>query len=166
MGVFSLFGQQPPKMKAISYRGGVVEFRIPASWKEDYSDVDGGTFYEEKPNSGTLRLKIITLETPSEVTSNSAVQLLGSLKQFQGKYDHLPSGNALFKYEQPSVDQGMKIKIVYWIIANPIPPNHARIVTFSYTILKSQGQNSQTMQEIGMLDSEIRASKFATILGN
>jgi hypothetical protein len=59
--------KEPPVMKTISYRGGVVTFRIPESWNEEYSDTDGGTFYEDKPDSGTLRLKLITAESPSEI---------------------------------------------------------------------------------------------------
>ena len=65
VGIFSFLSsscdKQPQKMKTISYRGRVVEFRIPSSWKEEYSDIDGGTFYGDKPDSGTFRLKIITL---------------------------------------------------------------------------------------------------------
>jgi hypothetical protein len=35
-------------MKTIVYRGGVVTFRIPAHWQEEYSDIEGGTFYEDR----------------------------------------------------------------------------------------------------------------------
>ena len=37
---------QPPSdkenMKSIGYRGGVVRFRIPADWKEEYEEQGGG----------------------------------------------------------------------------------------------------------------------------
>ena len=170
MGLFSLFGQQSPKMKTISYRGGIVEFRIPVSWKEEYSDTDGGAFYEDKPDSGTFRIKVITLKSAPNTNGNSPVQVLnslaGSLKLPQGKSEQLSENVALFQYEQSNIDRGQSIKIIYWVIANTIPPSHARIVTFSYTILANQEQNSQTKEEVKMLDGEVRTSKFATTTGN
>jgi hypothetical protein len=44
-------------LKTINYRGGVVRFRIPADWTEEYEDVGGGTFYKPGKNTGTLRLR-------------------------------------------------------------------------------------------------------------
>jgi len=52
------------QMKTIEYRGGVVSFRIPSKWKEEYEEKGGGTFYEPVQDSGTLRLNIITFKAP------------------------------------------------------------------------------------------------------
>ena len=54
-----------PVMKSIVYRGGVVRFRIPAHWREEYSDNEGGMFYGDHSQSGTLRLTIITAAQPN-----------------------------------------------------------------------------------------------------
>lgn len=152
-------------MKTINYLGGVVQFQIPIQWKEEYSDVDGGTFYDEKPDSGTFRLKIITAKSPSEITNDSAVQILGSFRQTAGKSERLSNANALAKFEELSVDRGHKIKILYWMIANPIPPDHARIATFSYTILESKEHDPQTIREIEMFDREVRTARFSSEIG-
>jgi hypothetical protein len=37
----------PVQFKTIVYRGGIVRFRIPAHWIEEYEHEGGGTFYEE-----------------------------------------------------------------------------------------------------------------------
>ena len=168
MGIFSFRGSsqaESPKMKTINYRGGVIEFRIPATWKEEYSDTDGGTFYEDKPDSGTFRLKIITAQSASEITRESALQVLNSLKQVQGRGELQPNGNALARHEESNVDRGHKIKIFYWIICNPVPPRHARIATFSYTILQSQEDSPQILSELELLDREIRAAEFSSEMG-
>ena len=50
VSLFSFFRTAPasePKLKKISYRGGVVEFSIPANWKEEYERDGGGMFYEQ-----------------------------------------------------------------------------------------------------------------------
>jgi hypothetical protein len=157
--------KEPPVMKTISYRGGAVTFRIPESWNEEYSDTDGGTFYEDKPDSGTLRLKLITAESPSEITSDSATSLLNTLRVVKGQAMRQPNGNAFARYEEESVDRGQKIKILYWLVANPVPPKHTRIATFSYTILRRKQRDSVTMHDIQMLEKEILEARFTTELG-
>lgn len=63
-------------MKSVVYRGGVITFRIPFHWSEEYSDFDGGTFYEDRADSGTLRSKIVTAVAPAELQADSAMDLL------------------------------------------------------------------------------------------
>lgn len=152
-------------MKLIKYRGGVVEFHIPTSWKEEYSDMDGGTFYEDKADSGTFRLQIITVKSPTDIVSDSAVKILNSLKTIRNKAEAQSNGNAIARYDDTTVDRGTKIKIYYWSVCNPLPPNHARIATFSYTILQSQENNPQTMEQIEMLDREVRSAQFSKEMG-
>ena len=168
MGLFSFLtasSAEPSKMKTINYHGGVVVFRIPDSWKEEYSEVDGGTFYENKPDSGTFRLKVMLVHKENEITTDSTIQILNSLKQLKGKGESESNGNALAHYEESTEDQGHKIKIFYWIIVNPIPPSHARIATFSYTILQSQEKDPQIAQQLQMLDQEIRSASFSKETG-
>jgi hypothetical protein len=154
-------GAEPPTLKTINYRGGVVEFRIPSTWKEEYSDTEGGTFYEERPDSPTFRLKMITAKSPSDITRDSAVQLLNSFKQVQGRGECQASGNALARYEESGVDRGHRIKIFYWIVCNPVPPRTVRIATFSYTVLQSQERDARIVQDLELLDREIRAAEFS-----
>jgi len=45
------------------------------------------------------------------------------------------------------------------------PPKHARIATFSYTILQAKENNSKTVRDIQILEKEILAACFATQLG-
>lgn len=153
-------------MKTINYRDGVVEFRIPASWKEEYSDVDGGIFFDDRPDSGTLRLKLITVTTPSEINSGSAIELLKALRQAQGRAEPLPNGNAVAKFAESSADRGQKIKTFYWFVSNPVPPKHARLATFSYTILENQERAPKVAQELQMLDQEICTAEFSKEIGS
>lgn len=158
-------------MKTIVYRGGVVVFRIPARWREEYSDMEGGMFYEDRPNSGTLRLRIITMSSPKELESHSAIDVLhvvqNSLKggNVKGTFTSRKDGNALLKYEQATSEQGRALMIFNWIIANPLPPGHARVATFSYTALAEQRNRRQLQRELEMLEAEIEAARFSPSLG-
>lgn len=156
-----------PAMKTIVYRGGVVKFRIPAQWREEYSDIEGGTFYEYRPGSGTLRLTILTLTAPRELQSDSAIDVLQSFVRamksegVEGTTQVLKVGNAVFKYEQAGSERGVNLEIFYWIVANPLPPRRARVATFSYTILARQRNQSRVRRDLEMIEAEIEAAVFS-----
>ena len=155
-------------MKTIVYRGGVLKFRIPCFWKEEYSDFDGGMFYEDVPGSGTLRVKIITLEAPENMGNHSLIEVFEPLMRHFVRNeggevtDLTPIGrNVLMRYEQETFEQRTKLRIFYWVFGNPIPPNQARIVTFSYTVLASNAKTARTQGELAILNDEIEQTEFA-----
>jgi hypothetical protein len=159
-------------MKTIVYRGGVLKFRIPASWMEEYSDIDGGMFYEEVPGSGTLRVKVITLRAPTNTSDRSVVEVFEPLmRHFVRNEDGEVTDvaqvgqNALMRYQQMASERGTKIRIFYWVFGNPVPPDHARIVTFSYTVMASQTDKPRTIKELEILDNEITQTEFASKIG-
>jgi hypothetical protein len=168
-GFFSSPTEHP--MKTIVYRGGVVTFRIPADWREEYSDIEGGMFYLDHPDSGTLRLSIVTATSPKEVQSHSAFDVLQVITNklrstgVEGTTKGRKDGNAVFKYEEAGSEQGMSLTIFYWIVANALPPRHARLATFSYTIMAEQRNQSQVQHDLEMLDAEIEAASFSPQLG-
>ena len=158
-------GGEPP-LKNISYRGGLVTFRIPAHWKEEYEPEGGGTFYEDAPDSATFRLQTITMKSPSPVTAESAPDVLSSLRQAAtAPVERLPSGCALIRYTQSSVERGERLLITYWSVAHIVPPHHARIANFSYTLLERQRDDASFQRELELLDREVRASIFSPELG-
>ena len=157
-------------MKSILYRGGVVRFRIPTHWVEEYSDIEGGMFYEDNPDSGTLRLKVITLSTAKELHARSAQDILevvvrGLDTSVEGETRSRKDGNAVLRYEEAAFEQGMPLRIVYWVIANPLPPHDARIVTFSFTMLASQRNEESVQRDLETLEEEIDSAIFAPELG-
>lgn len=155
-----------PELKTISYRGGVVSFRIPDHWQEEYDDDGGACFYEDAPDSPTFRLAVITAKSPAPVTADSAPDVLEALRESDdGIIERLPSGCAFIRYTQSSVDRGHKLFITYWMVAQVIPPSHARVATFSYTLLDRQRDDIRFQQELELLDIEIRASIFSPELG-
>jgi hypothetical protein len=159
------------EMKSIEYRGGVVTFRIPAHWKEEYSDTEGGMFYGRSSRSGTLRLSIVTVAKPMQAGPTSALDVLevivNGLKNngVMGITKERKDGNGLFKYEEAASERGRRITIFYCILVNPVQPYHARVATFSYTIVASERDKSQVQRELAMLDAEIQGASFSPQLG-
>ncbi len=150
--------------KTITYRGGIVVFRIPSQWREEHEPDGGGTFYDDNPDSGTLRLNVITAKAPMPITTQSAPDILAGLVQSSAAAELLGNNCALVRYEQHAEEQGHPLSITLWSVAQPLPPNHARIATFSYTMRAHQRNDAQFQAELDMLDCEIRALGFAPML--
>nr|AIA15874.1 Acyltransferase [uncultured bacterium]AIA16054.1 Acyltransferase [uncultured bacterium] len=62
--------------------------------------------------------------------------------------------------------EGTRSKSTYWSVAQPVPPSHARVATFSYTLRAHQRNDPQFQAELDMLDREIRAASFAPRLAD
>jgi hypothetical protein len=75
------------------------------------------------------------------------------------------NGCALIRFTQSAVDRGHQLFITYWLVAHVIPPSHARVATFSYTLLDRQRSDASFQRELELLDREVRACIFSPELG-
>jgi hypothetical protein len=154
----------PRDWKRITYRGGLVEFRVPASWLEEYEEDGGAAFYEPTPDSDTLRLNVLTFRSASPVTPETPLDLLRPRAQKYGvTARRLPNGNAMISYSERAEEQGVPLLIHYWEVANVVPPTHARIAVLSFTTRALEGIGDADTLE--WLEEEIRALRFSAELG-
>ena len=159
-------GVKTLETREIKYRGGLVTFSIPKHWVEEYEPEDGGTFYEDGPNTGTLRVNVITMKSVTPVTANSglaALSGLGDVKPLEIK--NLPNGNAVTKFVRHSTDQGQAITLYWWYVAQSVPPQHLRTAMFSYTIPSSSENSPNSVFELKFLDEAIQNATFHPTLG-
>ncbi|NLD37865.1 MAG: hypothetical protein GX654_13440 [Desulfatiglans sp.] len=153
-------------LKEINYRGGVVKFNIPSNWVEEYEETGGGTFYEDAPNTGTLRLNIITMQAPSGAKGNLPFSALSSIPVIENKnIEMLANGNAFAYSVSRSEEDGEKITLYWWYLANQVGSSHIRLANFSYTILTSKEDDQKTKEEIKLLEVQIRKTIFHPGLG-
>jgi hypothetical protein len=75
------------------------------------------------------------------------------------------NGNTVVRHRKTSFSWFKRIVLHFWQVYNPVPPHHMRIALFSYTILKSRESDPETLQEIDMLDREIRSAEFYPEIG-
>lgn len=143
--------------KSICYRGGIARFDIPASWKEEYEPSGGATFYEDRPDSGTLRLNVLGFSSNGK---ESGDQMVASLIAKNG-YKSLRDGLAI-KQDVTSVEEdGETLQIHHWEVAVPVQGCSARLAIFSYTILASQASDHQVQQEIELLGKSISGGEYS-----
>jgi hypothetical protein len=153
-------------MKEIVYRGGLVKFFVPESWIEEYEPSGGGTFHENSPNSGTLRLNVITATTPKEVDTDTAFEALKLNKDATPEFSkRLPNGNAVGSWVTHGTDRGEAISQFWWEVVNPVPPHHIRLANFSYTVLATQEKLPNVVNEVKLLNDSIEQLVFYPSLG-
>lgn len=145
------------KLRTINYRGGIACFNIPASWKEEYEESGGGTFYEDTPDSGTFRLSVLSLSSNKNESADAILSRLIS----ESNYKSLRGDLAIKRSIKTSQEDGEQLQIHYWEVAIPVPPDRLRIAIFSYTVLASQAADRKTCAEIEMLESSILAADFS-----
>jgi hypothetical protein len=149
-------------LKLITYRGGLVKFYAPNTWVEEYEPNGGGTFYENLPNSGTLRLNVLTFEDKSENNNRTASGFLANSDFAKlGVITPLPDGNAMLTYQKDTVEETENLRIYFWQITNYVSNKLVRVAVFSYTILAGQESDSPIANELEIIREQIPKATFA-----
>ena len=149
------------RMKEIQYRGGVVTFSVPKHWVEHYEPDGGGMFYEDAPDTGTLRLNVITAKSPKPLSADAAYEDLLTMKSFKAEsVQRLGNGTAMATSIQHSTEHGQAITIFWWYVANLVRPDYIRFANFSFTVLTSQENSEAINREVQLLAESIKNAKF------
>jgi len=152
-------------MKTIVYRGGIVRFRIPEHWEEEYEEEGGGTFYDED-EPGTLRLNVITFEAEENVGASADAILGRRAKEYGVPVERLDGGDARIRYRQgPDPDADDATTTWFWEVLNVLPPRHGRIALFSFSVEAEHADDADTAETVAMLDRELAKCVFAQELG-
>jgi hypothetical protein len=151
-------------MKEIAYCGGVIRFRIPDDWREEQENHGGWMYYSAQPDSGTLRVAVITSKSPKPLTRSDRSEGLLSDKA-QGRSESLPGGIAMASYSLYAEEQGVPILVHFWEVAKLLPPDHGRLAVFSYTLQADQEHLETTKRALSMVRNKIRRVAFAPTLG-
>jgi hypothetical protein len=149
------------ELETIRYRGGLIRFRIPAAWVEEYEPDGGGTFYREARESGTLRLNVL----PFEGRAKPDKQALLNAVARSGSPEWLSTGNALVFYRALATEEGEPLVLFHWELANAVEPTRLRLALFSYTVPAAMAESPAILDEVQLLSGEIRAAQFAEELG-
>ena len=148
-------------MKTIDYRGGLVSFEIPSDWKEEYEADDGGTFYQDKPDAGTLRLNVLSMASKEAKTPSQVI-----LDAFGAEgHEMLPCGFALRHGMKTAEERGSQLHLHRWEVLVPVTPIHARLACFTHTLLAAQEETEMAKKELNIVDSSVRTARFATAPG-
>jgi hypothetical protein len=159
---------ETPTLKKIIYRGGVVSFRVPADWAEEYDNGGEGVYYKPGDNTGTLGLNVLTGTVPAGRLATEgylAEQLKADSVKYGVAIEPLGESAVMIRYDMPGRERGQSIKIRCWRIFQALPPNNFRHVLFTYTLLAEQFDQQGFVLEMESLDREIAVVELAPTLG-
>ena len=109
-------------LKAINYRGGIARFRVPSSWVEEYNPAGGGTFYEDGPETGTLRINVMNFEKPEAGFSSETAQAILAGLDGAAEVRQRPDGVAVALSTHTAVEKGERLLIRTWRIGIRVTP--------------------------------------------
>ena len=145
-------------MKPVVYRGGLVSFHIPANWREEYEAEGGGTFYEDKPDSGTLRLNVLTFEKKEPLTPEDATR-----EVFAGEaHEVLPCGFPMRHAVKEAEEQGTALRLYRWEVLVRVSPTKWRVACFTHTVIAAQDGITQSKEELRLVNSIVREAQYST----
>jgi hypothetical protein len=146
------------KTKTIVYRGGLITFEIPHLWIEEYEAEGGGTFYEDGPDTGTLRLNVITVRPGSDQVLPDSSALLASVNLTN--IEKLSNGNAISIGISNFEEEGTSLAMRSWHLCQVISPDVGCLANFTYTYPeKLEATNSNNMLLL-FLEGSVRNAVF------
>lgn len=153
-------------LKTINYRGGIVRFRIPSSWVEEYEPEGGGTFYEDAPDSGTLRINVMGFEQrASEASTIETAHAMLSKLYGSDNVEQLPGGVAVARSNERTVEGDEELLVYTWQVGLRVLPASFRLVVFTYTILSAQEHTPAMQQELQLIDKIIAEAEYPAVRG-
>jgi hypothetical protein len=149
--------------KRISYRGGVISFRLPAHWTESYGAEAGGEFASGPEAACTLRLNVTTARAPTDVTPASLRAL--ATKQPSGRLTEPRSGVLCKRDVVEATEAGTALTLHLWKLYNAVPPRHVRIALFAFTVPEDAQDDPELASTLDMLERELPLASFSPTLG-
>jgi len=140
-------------MKEVASRGKQVMFKIPKSWTGE-PDGNGVMFYGPEPDAGTLRLSVLTYQTPDRKPNDEPGIALIAKKEGV-KIEKLSNGSYFMKLSKRGSRDGESLMTTYWNLERS-EPNVVAIAMFTYTHVDYGASKGRFAKEVAMLDREIR----------
>ena len=143
-------------MKEIQYRG-ILSFRIPRTWVEEQESGGLGVYYLPSPESGTLRVDLLTIEGRGNAKQYASVM---EATRPSAPVETLPNGHLLKKYVLADVEESIALKLTFWELARPYPPDLVRLAVFALTQREDLRSQEPAQEELRMIDAEVRIARF------
>lgn len=146
------------RLDEVSVFGGKLSFLVPHEWEELESEGDDVYAYgRPRTDSGWFR---VSLNTSTVVAVPAGEKLKRIFEKRENVSRDEQTGNLVHTYEQDSEEEGVKIHLYYWIVANAVEPNLVREAVFSYTVLSERVNDEETAAMLGLLRQIVGQAKF------
>ena len=140
----------------VSIFNGKLSFLVPHEWIETFDD-DHYLYYYPDSESGWLRVTLLTVKVDDETPAERLKDF------FRGKQNvsvDPQTGNVVSVSEKNSEEDGFRIHIYYWMVANVVPPDLIREAIFSYTVLLDRIDEKNTKQMVTLVGQLVSQADF------
>lgn len=144
-------------MKTVSSAGGQVRFRVPKHWQQE-ADGNGTMLYAPEPNSGTLRLNVLTFRNP-EPTPSDPPELADEAEVHGVPLELLLSGAYMVRTRKKFREEEDDCSMETWQLEVK-EGYHVVIAIFTFTLLEEQMSGIKYQDQLMMLDHEIRGAEI------
>lgn len=154
-------GDLQVEFKEVIYRGGIVKFSIPEAWVAE--KIQGGEviFVDPENELRTLRVNVITAQTPALVRRDDAFSVLETFSDVELKsIKRLENGNAVATGIIDALENNQAIVMFWWRLANICPPDTIRIATFTFTTVAKDATAMQTVADIQWIARSVERANF------
>lgn len=142
------------KMKAVTSKGGTVQFRVPEHWTVA-DEGDDMLYYEEA--SGTLRLTVMSRFLDRAANTELPTGNFKSLvKKYNSTVTRLAENRFMATHVLRSREDGAALYQPFWLV-EARQGNTLTLAIFSYTLLEGEQDEAAHQDEIKMIEREIRA---------
>jgi hypothetical protein len=153
-----------PVLKTIDYRDGVMTFRIPSHWNEEYGVEGGGEFYDPKDEDRIFRLSVMTFEADSPKPLEGARASLAALaEKFGGEVVELGNGYYFTSHERRFEENGEALTNRFFLLSRMITDTGSHLASFSYTYRDSVADDPKTIAELNLLEGSVSTARFYEI---
>jgi len=146
--------QEIIKLDEVTAFGGKLSFLIPSKWEEQPEDKQTYLYCLPAANSGWFRVSLnsVRTQTPAE-TLEEIVRETEAAR-------HQKTGNWVWTRERTTEEDGVKIHIYYWFVANITEPDYVREAIFSYTILSERSNDAETKSTLQLIEQIVGRASF------
>ena len=146
-------------MKKINYRGGLISFEIPENWVEEFEEPGGGTFYEDTPTSGTLRVNVLTIE--NKKGNGSPLDVFKDRQKRNNQKEYTTQwGDEIVEYLDMTEESGIPITIFTLACAHKTEGKDFILAIFTWTIETRFEYQESYIREWNLIRNSIQNMKF------
>ena len=146
------------RLDEVTVFDGKLSFLIPHDWEEIETEQDNVYVYSQsQTDSGWFR---VSLNTATVVAVPPGEKLKRIFEKRENVSRDEQTGNLVHAYERDSEEDGVKIHLYYWIVANAVEPNLVREAVFSYTVLSERVNDEETTAMLGLLRQLVGRANF------
>jgi hypothetical protein len=139
--------EETTRLDEVTIFGGKLSFLIPHDWEETVEE-NLYLYSQPKTDSGWFRVSLNTSRAVGEMPAERLRRL------FEGRQNLTHderTGNVVCSYERDAEEEGVKIHLYYWIVANVVEPDLVREAVFSYAVLSERTSEEQTRKMLNLI---------------